>query len=701
MNEHKEKLLELLNIHYGFKDFRPGQAEAIDSVLSGKDTLVVMPTGGGKSLIYQLPALVMDGVTIVISPLIALMKDQVDSLARVGIPATFINSSISPDQAKERLNSIKQGEIKLLYIAPERFYNQEFVNSLSEMKVSLFAIDEAHCISQWGHDFRPSYLRLKSAIELAGRPPVIALTATATPEVKEDIIKQLELKEPNRIIKGFARPNLQFAAVRAVDRQKMDFILNTVESNPEYCGIVYTGTRSKADEIAQALLDRDIEAVAYHAGMDPESRRWVQESFLKGKTKVIVATNAFGLGIDKPDIRFVIHHDLPGTLEAYYQEAGRAGRDGQPSFCILFHSSKDRYLQEFFIKGDNPPPETILEIYDTLASQERDLLMTTYSELSEYLSDDVPDMAIGTALKILEREGYVQRTSEKVSNAYIRLNDSLDNVLASISKKAKRQLEVLAKLTDRYLAELQAGSEFNLEELAGIIEENREALVRVLNALKKADLIEYNPPKRGTEIRILKRVPVSEVGLDFKALRKKADRAYSKLDEIENYVFSPECRHKFILDYFGDPEARACGRCDNCLTGGRTLSSQERRPKKKEYKKSAFAKKKDEEYKVGEKKNILNTRLTQLETLELYNQGKSLEEIASERGLTQSTIVEHICFLVDKKLINDADKLVEADKRKKIEKMIKKIGAEKLKPIKEALGDDFSYDEIKIVRALI
>lgn len=701
MKNYKSKLIELMQIHYGFNSFRPGQAEALEAVLSRRDTLVVMPTGGGKSLIYQLPALMMEGVTIVVSPLIALMKDQVDSLKLTGIPATFINSALNPEESRSRMEKVKTGEFKLLYIAPERFYNQEFVKDLSDIKVSLFAIDEAHCISQWGHDFRPSYLKLRYAVEAVGRPPVIALTATATPEVKEDIIKQLELKDPARIITGFARPNLQLAAVRASDQQKLDFIINTVEANPDLSGIIYAGTRGKADEIAMALSDRDIEAIAYHAGMDSESRRWAQEAFLKGKTKVIVATNAFGLGIDKPDIRYVIHHGLPGTIEAYYQEAGRAGRDGQPSFCILFHSSKDRRLQEFFIKGDNPDPETILEVYKILTNYEQDLVITTYAEIAEGLSDDVPDMAIGTAFKILEKDDYIRRTNEKISNAFLRLNDKLDNIVSAISPKAKRQLEILSKLTEKYLKELETGWEFNLDELADIIEEGRDALVRTLNALKKNNLIEYNPPKRGTEIRILKRVPAEEVELDFEALRQKADRAYKKLDEMEDYVFSSSCRHKHILDYFSDDKAHDCGRCDNCLTGGRRLEKKEPR---QEYKKKRFKKnigKESKDFNVSEKKNILNTKLTQLETLDLYNKGMNINEIAKKRGLVRSTIIDHLSFLIEKSLIKNIDKLVDKKTRKDIEQAISEAGPDKLKPIKEILGDDYEYDDIKIVRAYI
>ncbi len=703
----KQQAVELLKIHYGFDKFRPGQEEAIDAILDGKDVLVVMPTGGGKSLIYQLPALVSDGVTIVISPLIALMKDQVDSMNKIGVPATFINSSISPDEAKERLTLVKTEFYKLLYIAPERFYNDEFVSQLAELKVKLFAVDEAHCISQWGHDFRPAYMRLGRAIEMCGRPPIAALTATATPEVKEDILKQLGMTKAEKIITGFTRPNLQFGVIKAPDAQKLSLIADTAE-NIEGCGIIYTGTRAKAEEITDLLLERGLEAVFYHAGMDPESRSWTQENFLTGKTKIIVATNAFGLGIDKKDVRFVIHHDMPGTIEAYYQEAGRAGRDGAPSLCLLFFAPKDRFLREFFIKGDNPTPETVLEIYEVLTNYETDRIFTTYAELMENLSDKVPDMAVGTCLKILEKEGYIARSSEKTSPAFLRQVNNHQMTLDFISKQAKKQVEILNKLQARFDKELIDGWEFDLDEVAGIIETSREALVRSINAWKKAELVEYTPPKRGTEIQILKRVPREEVKIDFSAMREKARRAYRKLDEMEDYVYHFGCRPEYILNYFGEYDVKLCGKCDNCLGGGE-VRSQKAEVRNKKYEsgndKPLYYRKRSEENigtgfgDIKVEKKTLSTKLTQLETLDLYNKGKSIAEIAAERGFAENTIYGHLEFLIEKKLIKDVDKLVSAKKQDKIFAAIKKVGAAKLTPIKDELGDDYSWEEIKLARA--
>ncbi|MBM4276397.1 MAG: ATP-dependent DNA helicase RecQ, partial [Deltaproteobacteria bacterium] len=328
-----DERFNILKEKFHFSGFRKWQAEIIDTLLSRRDAVVIMPTGSGKSLCYQLPAMLLDGVTLVISPLIALMKDQVDGLVQHQIPATFINSALTPSEQWQRLREIQQGKYKLVYIAPERFRNPGFMEGIQACRISLFAVDEAHCVSEWGHDFRPDYLRLKRVAETLGHPPVAALTATATPDVRRDIITQLGLRKPVTFVAGFDRPNLRFRVKQVEgEEDKIQTILAFLKSVPPR-GIIYGATRKNVEAVTKTLQLKGYKAGGYHAGMEMESRRSVQEGFMEGTLPIVVATNAFGMGIDKADLRFVIHHDIPGSIEAYYQEVGRGGRDGKPATC--------------------------------------------------------------------------------------------------------------------------------------------------------------------------------------------------------------------------------------------------------------------------------------------------------------------------------------------------------------------------------
>jgi ATP-dependent DNA helicase RecQ len=401
---------EVLEKHFGFREFLDAQEEVITAITTGSDVLVVMPTGGGKSLCYQLPALLLEGTTVVVSPLIALMKDQVDSLQRRGISATLINSTLSPPEQRERIRALSRGEYKLVYIAPERFRSRSFLDALGQSTIALFAVDEAHCLSMWGHDFRPDYFRLDQVLETLGRPQVAAFTATATPEVRRDILTHLALREPREFIAGFARPNLKLLISSVAGEAQKYERLNSLIRNHK-TGIVYCSTRKRAESVATTLKAGKVSTILYHGGMNDAERERAQNAFMDRRTDVVVATNAFGMGIDRPDIRFVVHFDVPGSVEAYYQEAGRAGRDGEAATCDLLFNHADIRVQEFFIEGSNPPFEFILQTYEMLrrSANPKHELEVSIKEMAARMGDDVNDMMVSSSLHILDREGYIDR----------------------------------------------------------------------------------------------------------------------------------------------------------------------------------------------------------------------------------------------------------------------------------------------------
>jgi len=401
---------DTLHRYFGFREFREGQEEIVRAVVDGEDALVIMPTGGGKSLCYQLPALILPGITLVVSPLIALMKDQVDALRQRGIPAAFLNSSLSLSEQREVLRKMREGRLKLVYIAPERFRSESFLNTLCSISISLFAIDEAHCISQWGHDFRPDYYRLGQVLDSLGRPKVLALTATASPSVRTDILRCLKIPHARVFVAGFARPNLSLR-VRHVqsDREKYDRLRELVFSLRT--GIIYCATRKKVEAVANELKHWEIPFVAYHAGMEDGQRTKAQERFINGEANVAVATNAFGMGIDRADLRFIAHFEIPGSIEAYYQEVGRAGRDGQPSVCELLFCYPDVRVQQYFLEGSNPSYELICQVWNVLRTlaDSTNIVRETVAEIASRIPRCRNEMAVSSALAVLSRMGAIDQ----------------------------------------------------------------------------------------------------------------------------------------------------------------------------------------------------------------------------------------------------------------------------------------------------
>ena len=443
---------QALQQYFGLDQFREGQAETIQRVLNGQHTLLVMPTGSGKSLAYQLPAMLLPGLTLIISPLIALMKDQVDSLVESGLPATYINSSLPADEANRRLKAVREGYVKLLYIAPERLRSRQFTRALAQVKVSLLAVDEAHCISQWGHDFRPDYLQIGPIWQAMAQPTLLATTATATPNVQKDIVKLLDLPQAQTIVTGFNRPNLTFRVKPAPDdrlkRQYLQDILGPLDGS----AIVYAATRRNAEEVAdfiRSALQRP--AQAYHGGLDRDLRHRVQTDFMADRIKVVVATNAFGMGIDKADVRAVVHYNLPATVEAYYQEAGRAGRDAQPAECVLLFSPDDQGLQEWLIRADTPAYADLQQVYALLsqAANNDEVYFTGY-ELAEI--SGLPAIKLRVTLSELELAGAILHLGDEAGHSHWKIlpptDDALQERAKAVERRARIRLDLLGRMLD-------------------------------------------------------------------------------------------------------------------------------------------------------------------------------------------------------------------------------------------------------------
>jgi len=555
-------LPRLLRRRFGFPAFRDGQQAVCEHVVGGGDALVVMPTGAGKSLCYQLPALARGGTTVVVSPLLALMKDQVDALRDKGVAATAINSQVTGAERKQRIDALLAGEIELVYVAPERF-SDGFMKLLSRVDVRLLAIDEAHCLSQWGHDFRPDYLRLGQVRQKLGGVTTIALTATATPEVQRDIVQTLGIDAGRRFIQGFDRPNLSLEVIAADrDKDKLAALPGLVQPGPT---LVYCATRRNVEKVTDHLRKSGVAAGIYHAGRDHSDRIRTQEDFMSGKVPVVVATNAFGMGVDKKDVRTIVHYDIPGTVEAYYQEIGRAGRDGRPSRVALLFREGDRHTQEFFIRMSHPPLAMVRGTYQSLLDEQVSPVWLTLEELAAKVEargvDEVTDRSVASCLYLLQREGWLRRIAPAEREALVGIRRD-----RPVKRPSGQRGAVWGWFADRLE---RRPSEHSIPvrpaRLCQQLDLTRDQLTASLRGLEERGYLKYVPPARTGGVELMK--ADQPFTLDEDRLRARRQREYAKLEKMIDYVRSG-CRRRYLIEYFGQSAPwERCGTCDACREG--------------------------------------------------------------------------------------------------------------------------------------
>ena len=568
MNIHKA-----LNSFFGYSEFRQGQLEIIENVLNGENVIAVLPTGAGKSICYQIPALISDGFSIVVSPLIALMKDQVDALNRNEERAAFINSTMSFSEAENVLRKISFGSIKLLYVAPERLEVLVFAERIKKLNPEYLFVDEAHCISEWGHNFRPGYTRLKEFITYTGLKKVSAFTATATPEVIRDIIEQLDLKKHKLFVRGFKRENLNLNVLTTGNKKTE--VLQLIRNHPGST-IIYTSSRKQAEEISGFLNLTKVNCEYYHAGVNPIVRRKIQDDFISGNLPVIAATNAFGMGIDKQDIRLIVHYNIPGSIENYYQEIGRAGRDGRESFAYLLYDEKDISIQNYFIESSHPDKHFIQQLYQLICDYSKVAegslpegeIPVNVEFISAVMQKEISRGLLHSALKLLESGGFLRVLSDfdKKSSVQILIEkDRLKNLLKrSINPVFKDLLLLMIREYGSVIFEKRHRIDIDLiAQKSGLTKDDTDSFLEELNNM---GFITY-AKITGKENIILTRprVNTSKLNLDYKRINENYLRFQNKLQQMVDYVFTNDCRAKFILDYFGEQDiSYKCGKCDKC-----------------------------------------------------------------------------------------------------------------------------------------
>ena len=567
---------DLLSKYWGYSSFRPLQEDIINSVLSGRDTLALMPTGGGKSLTYQVPGLYMPGICLVVSPLIALMIDQVETLRRKGVRAEVVYSGQTKDEIDKILTNCIYGDYKFLYVSPERISSEQFRGKVKDMPVNLIAVDEAHCISQWGHDFRPSYLKIFDLRPVFPEVPILAVTATATSPVIEEIKERLCFKSPAFFKMSFDRSNLSYLVRTPEDKYK--YILK-IHYHAGGSGIVYVRNRRKTREVADYLVQNGLSAEYYHAGLDDKERARRQELWRTGERQIMVATNAFGMGIDKPDVRYVIHLDLPDTLEEYFQEAGRAGRDGKPSHAVMLYNASDKAKQTQRKANSFPSPEFVRKVYQAMclflqiplgAGREGSFAFDIPAFLARYR---FPALETYSALRILEWESYIIFDETPEPSARVHFDISRDDLYKFQVKH--ESFDAFIKIMLRSYAGMFS-SYIPIDEymLATRAKLPIETVYEYLSRLQSNNIIRYIPRRRTPVVTFLMdRVEEKYVSLSQDIYHSRKKRYSEKLSAVYDYALRLDCRSRILLGYFGEKDAPACGRCDFCVRKADVLPS--------------------------------------------------------------------------------------------------------------------------------
>ncbi len=559
--------LDILRQYWHYDEFRPTQAEIIDSVLSGRDTIGLLPTGGGKSITFQVPAMLLPGITIAISPLISLMKDQVDNLREHGIPATCLHSGMQRPEQRLALDRIRLGKVKIVYIAPEKLAREGFVAELRTWDIALIVVDEAHCISQWGYDFRPSYLQINTLRKVFPELPILALTASATPEVVADIADKLAMRSPQIFSRSFARDNISYI-VRPCE-VKNDMLLHVV-SRTSGSTIVYVRSRRRTAEIAELLRSEGISADFYHAGLIAQEKTIKQDRWKDGEVRVMVATNAFGMGIDKPDVRLVVHLDIPPSLEEYYQEAGRAGRDGLESFAVLLVAESDKALLTRRLHEAFPPREFIRMVYDRLAVYLNISVGSGYNQVYECNLErfcrtfDLQPKPTKSALGILTRSGVIEYSDEIGGRARLMVTiPKSDFYSLKLDDNTDRVLQAILRTYSGIFADYVP---INENELSFRTSLPVQTVLEALITLSRMHVISYVPPRTNPFVYYpVRREEKDKIQIPRAVYEDMLEKAKHRLDAVRRFAFSnDECRVQRMLQYFGQTDATPCGKCDFC-----------------------------------------------------------------------------------------------------------------------------------------